>query len=295
MSDQLLTVSGIERKYRIHLPNSQTRVKAIVLVIHGGGGEGLDVANLGEHVLSVFRTVADRENFVAVYPGGLPAADATGKAGWVDCRADNKVASAANDLGFLESLITRLSREFDLPFSQIFIAGGSNGAQMAHAFAFNHAELIGALATSSGSLPLNPLPGDCTTGPKRPVPIVLLHGTDDSQMPWSGGCVANIGGACNRGRVISAEATRDRWLSINGLSNVTPTSSTIDLDPAEGGSADRFQYEGAAPVQWWRLNGAGHTGPSRTVLVSSNVLTGKQNRDIEFAEIAWSFFAERLK
>jgi hypothetical protein len=47
-------------------------------------------------------------------------------------------------------------------------------------------------------------------------------------------------------------------------------------------------------MQWWRLDGAGHTVASRTVLVSPNPLTGLQNRDVEFAEIAWSFFAARL-
>ena len=77
-------------------------------------------------------------------------------------------------------------------------------------------------------------------------------------MPWGGGCVADIGGNCNRGRVISAEATRDRWLQINGL------------------------------------DGAGHTTPSRTVLSPPNPVTGIQNRDIEFAEIVWAFFKARL-
>lgn len=48
------------------------------------------------------------------------------------------------------------------------------------------------------------------------------------------------------------------------------------------------------PVRWWRLDGAGHTVPSRTVQIAPNRLTGKQNRDVEFAEIAWDFFKEQL-
>ncbi len=47
----------------------------------------MDVANAGAHPLLVFRTVADRERIVVVYPGGLPATD--GQVGWVDCRRDN--------------------------------------------------------------------------------------------------------------------------------------------------------------------------------------------------------------
>ena len=47
-------------------------------------------------------------------------------------------------------------------------------------------------------------------------------------------------------------------------------------------------------MQWWTLDGAGHTVSSRTVLVPTNPTTGTQNRDIEFAEVAWAFFAARL-
>ncbi|MCA3179465.1 MAG: hypothetical protein O9345_05370 [Burkholderiaceae bacterium] len=295
LTDQQITVNGVVRRYRVHVPAALTGApKAVVLVLHGGGGEGLNVANTGQHPLSVFRSVADREGFVVVYPGGLPAKDIDGNPGWVDCRADNTVSSGADDVGFLAALIERVSTEYGLTTSRMFMAGGSNGAQMTHAFAFNRADLVAAVATGAGSLPQTPLPGGCTTGPSRPLPILILHGSADIQMPWGGGCVANLGGACNRGRVISAEATRDRWLQINGLTGGTPTRSVVDGNANDGGPANRFDYAGAVPVQWWRLDGAGHTAPSQTVLVSPNPATGIQNRDIEFAEAVWAFFKARL-
>jgi len=122
----------------------------------------------------------------------------------------------------------------------------------------------------------------------------MVHGTADTLMPYGGGCVANLGGACNRGRVISAEATRDWWLNSNGLSGVAPTSSSVNLDTTDGGVTNRFVYSGSVPVEWWRLDGAGHTAASRLVLVPTNSDRGIQNRDIEFAEVAWSFFKSRL-
>ena len=294
LSDQSLTVAGVARQYRVHVPAGLATPKAIVLVLHGGGGEGLNVANAGQHPLSAFRTVADREGFVVVYPGGLPAKDIEGNPGWVDCRADNTVSSGADDVGFLAALVERVRTEYGLTTSRMFMTGGSNGAQMTHAFAFNRADLVAAVGTGSGSLPLNPKPGPCTTGPSRPLPIVILHGTGDTQMPWLGGCVANVGGACNRGQVISAEATRDRWLQINGLGGVSPSQTVIDGNKTDAGPANRFDYAGTIPLQWWRLDGAGHTAASQTVLVNSNPLTGIQNRDIEFAEAVWAFFKARL-
>lgn len=252
------------------------------------------MADEGEHPLSVFRTVAEREGFVVVYPEGLPARDRAGNRGWVDCRSDNTVASGADDIAFLATLTERMRTELGLTSEQVFMAGGSNGAQMTLAFAFHRPELVGAVAAGSGNLPERPLPGPCTIGPGKPVPIVLVHGTADIQMPYDGGCVADIGGACNRGRVVSAEVTRDRWLEINGLVGVEPTVSVVDLDPGDAGPANHLVYAGPAPLEWWRLDGAGHTVASRAVLIETNRLTGAQNRDIEFAEVAWAFFASRL-
>lgn len=293
LSDATITVGGVTRDYRVHVPAGLgSTPAAIVLVLHGGGGEGLNVANTGAHPLSVFRAVADREGFVVVYPAGLPARD--GNAGWADCRADNEVAGTADDVAFLDALIDRLRTQYGLPSTRLFMAGGSNGAQMALSYAIVKANNISAIATSSGNLPQNPKAGACSGTPARRVPILMAHGALDSLMPYGGGCVANLGGSCNRGRVISAEATRDYWLNANGLSGVSPTSSVVNLDLTDAGPANRFVYGGSAPVEWWRLDGAGHTAASRAVLVPPSAERGVQNRDIEFAEVAWTFFKSRL-
>jgi polyhydroxybutyrate depolymerase len=295
LSEHTLTVGDVARQFRVHVPAGLGTPRALVLVLHGGGGEGMGVSELGEHALSVFRTVADREGFVVVYPGGLPSRDAMGRVGWVDCRADNTVASDADDAGFLAALIEQLRAAWGLTSDRVFMAGGSNGAQMTHAFAFQHPSSVGAIATFAGSLPETPLPGACSDGPGQPVPVLLLHGTADTQMPWGGGCVANLGGACNRGRVVSAEATRDRWLAINGLSGVTPVASVVEVSADDGGAAHGFEYAGAHPVAWWRLEAAGHTVASQAVPIAPNPAPGIQNRDLEFAEVAWAFFAARLR
>jgi polyhydroxybutyrate depolymerase len=293
LSEHAITVGGVARKYRVHVPAALAGApQALVFVLHGGGGLGLDVSNLGAHPLSVFRSVADREGFVVVYPGGLPASD--GEAGWDDCRADNLVASGADDVGFLAALVEQVRGAFGLGNSRVFMAGGSNGAMMTHAFAIQRPALLAAAATSSGSLAANPKNGPCATGPSSPLPMMIVHGTADPQMPWEGGCVANLGGNCSRGRVVSAQATRDRWLAANGLAGSTPVQQVVELDMGDAGPANRFDYAGITPVRWWRLDGAGHTVASRTVLVPPNATTGMQNRDVEFAEIAWEFFKSRL-
>lgn len=292
LSTATIPVGSVTREYRVHVPADLTQPpQALLLVLHGGGGEGLDVALTGNHPLSVFRTVADREGFVVVYPGGLPAMD--GNPGWDDCRGDNLMASGADDLAFLDALIARVRSQYGLPTTRVFMAGGSNGAQMTLAYAVTRATGIAAVATANGNLPENPKAGPCSTPPARAVPALMAHGTADEPMPYGGGCVANFGGGCARGRVIGAEATRDYWLAANGLATAPPVATVVNPADGDGGPANRFRYAGAEPVEWWRLDGAGHPVPSQTVLVNSPV-AGLQNRDVEFAEIAWEFFAARL-
>ena len=93
---------------------------------------------------------------------------------------------------------------------------------------------------------------------------------------------------------MAAAETQDRWQEINRLGGGKPEQWIGESDNSDGGPARRFEYAGATPVQWWRLDGAGNTVSSRTVTIPSNALSGVQNRDIEFAEVAWAFFAARL-
>jgi len=59
--------------------------------------------------------------------------------------------------------------------------------------------------------------GGCSSGPARPLSVLLTHGSENPAMPYPGGCVANLGRAYNRGRVIRAEATRDIFLTLQSL------------------------------------------------------------------------------
>ena len=292
LSDDSL-IAGVRRRFRVYVPTAAIPTpKAIVLVLHGGGGDGLFVSDLGEHPLSVFRIVADREGFLVVYPEGLPALD--GRLGWSDCRADNLQSSGADDVGFLSTLIAQLRQRYAMPTAKVFMTGSSNGGQMTLAFAARASDQVAAIAPGAANLPRTPLPGGCTAGPTRPMPTLLAHGTDDLAMPYAGGCVANLGGACSRGQVIGAEATRDYFLTRNGLSATPSQSETIEIVSDDAGPALRFRYDGEAPVEWWQFVGGGHVAASRTVLIPPSPAVGTQNRDVEFAEVVWAFFKSRL-
>ena len=288
LTTNYITINNITRKYLVYRPTGMTAVNAVVTVLHGGGGTGLGVSNLGEHPLSVFRTLADIDKFLVVYPEGSP--DNLGNPGWNDCRSDDISGSQGDDITFLKQLNAKLMAELNINSSKMYLTGGSNGALMTFSYAFQFPETIKAIAVGSGNLPEFPESGICTNGSTLPIPILLTHGTSDPAMPANGGCVANVGGNCNRGKVISQSATLSYWLQRNGLQNVTPTTSTFDLNTSDAGNVEKRIYNGANPLVYYILNNAGHQAPSKTVFSNSSPAQGVQNRDIEFAEEVWSFF-----
>jgi polyhydroxybutyrate depolymerase len=258
------------------------------LVLHGGGGLGIGVSDIGAHPLSVFRTIADNEKFLVVYPEG--SLDIQGNPGWNDCRSDDYSGSQGDDVSFLKQLNSILISELNISSNKMFLAGTSNGALMTYSYAFQFPETIKAIAVSSGNLPEFPESGLCTNGSNLPLPILMTQGTSDPAMPANGGCVADIGGKCNRGKVISQTATINYWLQRNGLQNVTPSISNFDFNTNDAGNVEKRVYNGTKPLVYFVLNNAGHAVPSKTVFTNSTPASGIQNRDIEFAEEAWSFF-----
>jgi polyhydroxybutyrate depolymerase len=288
LTTHFITVNNITRKYLVYRPSGMTNINAVVTVLHGGGGLGVGISELGAHPLSVFRTIADQEKFLVIYPEG--SLDSLGNPGWNDCRSDDISGSQGDDITFLKQLNTKLQSELNINFSKMFLTGTSNGALMTYSYAFQFPETIKAIAVSSGNLPEFPESGLCITGSLIPLPILITHGTSDPAMPANGGCVANLGGACNRGKVVSQSETINYWLQRNGLQNVTPIVSQFDLNVTDAGNVEKRFFQGTKPLVYFLLNSAGHAVPSKTVFTNTSPASGIQNRDIEFAQEVWNFF-----
>ncbi|MEN9824630.1 MAG: hypothetical protein RI953_375 [Pseudomonadota bacterium] len=308
-SDQCILVQGEPRHYRVYKPSKligNQRPSALVIVLHGGGGSGASASDPNKNALGVMNSVADREGFVAIYPDAT--LDSSGRPGWNDCRSDDKLKSGADDVGFLAELVKQNQDNFKIDRSKVFMSGTSNGAMMTYRFAMERSEMLGGIATSSGNIAKHPTAGRCKAGPLNPLPILMTHGSDDPVVPSDGGFVACFGRSnkkCDRGEVLSISDTIQFWLKANRLENVNPVTRVVDDSKEDGGSAVESTYTRLSgtmdstkinfedfrktKVVAWALNGAGHPPPSKK-LDKGNRIVGKQNRDIEFAEVAWAFF-----
>ncbi len=113
-----ITVEGEVRTYNYFVPSawSPSDQLPLLFVLHG-----LTQTGSGVMEITNFNELAENENFIACYPSGQNNA-------W---NANMNISvSSANDLAFIESLVSQFTDEYNIDESRIYLAGFSNGGFM---------------------------------------------------------------------------------------------------------------------------------------------------------------------
>jgi polyhydroxybutyrate depolymerase len=253
--------------------NLPTTAVPLVLVLHGGSEDAATTASEARPT-KAWRDVADLEKFLLVYPDGLGNQ-------WNDCRSDATDISSADDVGYLNALITRIAADRAIDPQRIYVAGVSNGGMMAYRLGLELSGRIAGLGAVIANLPVDPS-GRCPRAASAALTVAIMNGTDDPLMPFTGGVV---GLSPTRGTVRGAIETRDFWVAANGCNTAPATDVLPDLDASDGTTVTRQRFTGCRgnhQVVFFRVEGGGHTSPSRRYFT-----TGRQNRDIESADELW--------
>ncbi len=293
-----LTHDGLLRYFDYYRPGGLSSDPVpLLFVLHGGTGsnDSLHSGTMGE-----FRELADQAGYVVVYPNGTSAdtglSGATGRFNWNDCRNDEGPGqTTADDVGFVGALIdwAEAQTSFELDADRVYSTGASNGGMMSYRLAFELSDRLAAIAAMIANQPAN---SECPAQPGRPVPVLIMNGTADTNfMPWGGG---QING--NRGLVLSAHATRDLWI---GFLETDPVPSHVvlpDLDPLDEGVVGVDTYAGGtqdSELVFYTVNAAGHNIPSIQHILGplGESILGNQNHDIEAAVEIWSFLSQHRR
>ena len=291
--DQSIAVGDTTRYYRYYVPETLADPPPLVIYLHGGGSSMREVVS--QNPSAAWPDVADTHGFILLLPNGTNAktGDAFGdQQNWNDCRREAAAAtSQADDVGFLRELTGWAVSELDTDPQRTYLSGSSNGGMMSFRMADEAPDSLAAIATFIANRPAD---SECRQG-HRPLSTLIVVGTDDPLMPFDGGQVAG-----DRGPVLSADETREYWIERNGLQVAPVITPLPDIDPLDGSTIERQVYidpRGGPVVGYLRMDGAGHSVPSRVFQLSPviELFLGRQNHDIEGPEAAWQFFADRRR
>lgn len=164
---RVLVVDGVERAYRVHIPETLAADPALVVMMHGGVGS----AKQAERAYG-WSEKSDGAGFVVAYPDG---ASRTWNAG--DC-CGGAERDAVDDVAFITALVADLQNEFGVANERTFATGMSNGAMMSYRLACE-TDLFAAIAPVAGTI--------VTTcdGP-APTSVLHIHGLDDGSVRMDG-------------------------------------------------------------------------------------------------------------
>ena len=259
------THDGIQRQYRLHLPEQAADNAPLVLVLHGYGGSNSDMMNNYG-----WTELANERGFVVAFPNGT--SDQWNNRFWNVGYAFHQQYNIDDD-DFLSSLAIHLQQEHGLDPTRTFVTGFSNGAEMCFQLACRESETFRGFGPVIGMM-LDPLFDECNPDVLRP--IISMNGTADS-VTYYNGDPNNSGGW---GAYPSIPAMMSLWSQILQTPFIHSTDLP-DLDPNDGSTVRLDKYTGGnSQTLWYYLViGGGHDWPGRS-----------GNMDIDATLEVWNFF-----
>jgi polyhydroxybutyrate depolymerase len=268
------TVGGRARSYRVYVPESYDGAKAypLVFMLHGASGTGAWMEQF-----TAFDRLADSEGIIVVYPDGINTV-------WNDGRPnDPRTADNIDDVGFISHLIDTLSSQLNIDSKRVYSAGYSMGGMMSFRLSCELSDKIAAIASVASTFP-GYLSQTCKSSP--PKPTLVIQGTLDPVVPWSG-VTDNVGIRV----YLSASETATYWAVHNGCEGKAEQITDPDTRPEDGTRVRHVAFNQCkhdASVVLYGVENGGHTWPSSATSIPAQF--GLSSQDINASAVIWDFF-----
>ncbi len=287
MSIGKLDVNGLQRKYALeqfHTSAAHGKLP-IIIYLHGLFGD----INQPEPLRFAlpFDTVPDIEPSLIVRPQGVdgkwnaPAEDSHSRRAFVR-RLLGIDHAPADDVAFLRRLISVLIAQDHGDPERVYVAGVSAGGYMAARVACELDDVVTAVAIVAATARKVTL-AHC--GGVRPVPVLLMTSTTDPTVLY-------VGSDQNA----SAPDTIWFFKSRNGC-KVRTERPLPHLDANVNSTVSLIKFTHCADdadVLFYRVDGSGHSVPSKAPPEPGDwAASGSRNRDIDAAQVVWTFFRNR--
>ncbi len=255
---------GVWRSYRLYVPANYSAGgdRSLILNMHGLGSNSFE-----QQVYTNFMPIADTAGFLMVYPQALVNSGVTY---W---NIGIPVISSTDDVKFLSALIDTVRNHYHVDLQRVYATGMSLGGYMSHYLALNLNDRITAIASVAGSMYSGVY---STTHPARAVPMMQIHGTADSTVPYNG----NFTG-------IDIDTLVKFWVSNDGCNPIPVHTNLPDIDTTDHTTVTHDVYTGGAhgaTCELYRIEGGEHTWPGAQISV------GITNQDFSASVEIWRFF-----
>lgn len=274
--------NGLQRSYRIHVPKVYDGSNAVPLVIalHGYA----DSPRLIEMYSNLSRK-AEEENFIVVYPKGTAGEGVEPLSFNANICCGYAQKHKIDDVSYVNFLIDKISKEYNIDSKKIYVTGMSNGGMLAHLVGLKLSHKVAAIAPVSATVgsKISEINSYFTyfQNTYSPVPVIMFHGREDTKVPFDGGL-----GARNFYEFPSFYDSLDFWLTNNECQK---RPETISDQP-------KYKYErftnckDGVSVEYYAVSGR-HVWPG----TFTRLIRGLQTKHIDATEMMWDFFKNNPK
>ena len=269
-----LTHGGIQRSYEVVLPQNYEPNMPLVIALHGAWG---DNSILKEY--TGIDQFSDTTGFVVVLPNGI---DELWNFGLEYCPIRGNFP-AVDDVGFISTLIDILHNDFEIDLERVYCFGWSTGGQMALRLGIQLGNRLAAVASAEGGL----LNVANRWSPKRPLPVLEIHGTEDPLNGYYGPL------SIQSTEEWSIAKTLDYWVDINQCDPNSDTLTVPDLVPEDSSTVQKIIFSGGkdgVEVIHFKIINGGHAWPGTPSTIPLGIYEVVRNMDINATEEIWNFF-----
>jgi uncharacterized repeat protein (TIGR02059 family) len=206
-AQESIKVGAATRQMIVYAPSGISQNRPLVISMHGRGQTMYDQKNQTQ-----FQSVAQTNNFVLVFP----QSDGNDWQLWGD-----------NDINFILAIIDEMYNRYGIDRNRVYLSGFSMGGMMSYYAATRIADKIAAFAPVSGFLMSGP-----NTNSSRPVPIIHIHGADDTFVPY-----ANV------------QTHMDAWIARNGCPTIPVVTSPYPANYPNAKSTKKYWGVGKEKVE----------------------------------------------
>ncbi|RTL43649.1 MAG: hypothetical protein EKK48_07845 [Candidatus Melainabacteria bacterium] len=261
-----IQIDGVEREYLLHVPPGYSGSQPIPLVValHGLGGNASQFARE-----SNISTLADKHNFIVVYPDARPWFGEKQLKIWDAANGLVNGNQGDNELKFLRSIIEKTQSQASIDSQRIYVTGISNGGMMTFDAAAALSDKIAAIAVVSGAMSGKEKP------PSQPLSVLNIHGTDDAIIPIEG--VEGV----------------PSLLSEAGIPTLKPNWYVSNYWNAVNGNAEpsQIEFKENQVIERWTNSKSGAEVEQRIIIGGRH----KLDEPAQTADAIWQFFMRHPK